>query len=84
MNDDALKEKLQKARIRLFDDMPHGELQKLQLQADILLRLAMADGGHDHDTVGGVGHHDHKALADLAYLLESPARTREGINIQKA
>ena len=42
----------------------------MQLKVDTLLKLAIMDAGHDHDTQGGVGHHDHKALADLSWPLD--------------
>ena len=48
------------------------ELDSMQMKVDMLMRLAAMDAGHDHDLKGGVGHHDHKALADLSWQLEQP------------
>jgi hypothetical protein len=53
-------------------ELTPGDLSQMQLKVDTLLKLAMMDAGHDHDTQGGVGHHDHTALADLAWRLELP------------
>jgi hypothetical protein len=69
---EAFKKKTEELRMALMADMSPGELLQMQLKVDTLMRLAMMDAGHDHDTVGGVGHHDHTALADLSWRLETP------------
>jgi hypothetical protein len=60
--------------------MSQGELLQMQLKVDTLMRLAMLESGHDHDTDGGSGHHDHTALADLSWRLETP---RQLLDIEK-
>lgn len=77
---DTFKKKVEEFRISLLEDMSPGELLHMQLKVDTLMRLAMMDAGHDHDTVGGVGHHDHTALADLSWRLETP---RQILDIEK-
>jgi hypothetical protein len=59
-------------RSQLMGDLAPGDLTQMQIKVDTLLKLAMMDAGHDHDTQGGVGHHDHTALADLSWRLEMP------------
>jgi hypothetical protein len=74
---DALEKKISELRATLMEDISPGELLHMQLKVDTLMRLAMMDAGHDHDTQGGVGHHDHKALADLSWRLETPSQIRD-------
>jgi len=69
---DEYKGKLDALRGNLLGDLSPGELLQMQLRVDSLIRLAMLDGEHHHDTVGGVGHHDHSSLADLSWQLERP------------
>lgn len=69
---EVFKKKMDELRMTLMEDLTPGDLLNLQLKVDTLMRLAMLAGGHDHDTQGGVGHHDHTALADLASRLEAP------------
>jgi hypothetical protein len=57
-------------RLKLMSDLDEHELGGIQVRVDSLMKLAMMDGGHDHDTQGGVGHHDHTALADLSWRLD--------------
>jgi len=64
--------KIDELRNALMEDLSSDQLQTMQLKVDILMRLAAVDGGHDHDSQGGVGHHDHNALADLSWRLEQP------------
>lgn len=64
--------KVERLRDELLGDMSSGELMYLQLKVDTLVRLAMLDGEHHHDSQGGVGHHDHSSLADLSWQLERP------------
>jgi hypothetical protein len=64
--------KMDKLRDELLGDVSSGDLIHLQLKVDTLVRLAMLDGEHHHDSQGGVGHHDHSSLADLAWRLERP------------
>jgi hypothetical protein len=71
---DPLRKKMDELRLSLMEDLSQQELQTMQLKVDALMRLASMDGGHDHDTQGGVGHHDHNALADLSWRLEQPIR----------
>ncbi len=66
---------LEELRSNLMRDLESNELENMQLKVDMLLRLAALDGSHDHDSQGGVGHHDHSALADLAWRLAQPAAT---------
>jgi len=75
-----LEKKINELRAALMDDVSPGQLMHLQLKVDTLMRLAMMDAGHDHDTQGGVGHHDHTALADLSWQLERPSQI---LDIQK-
>jgi hypothetical protein len=72
---DTFKKKIDELRFRLMEDMSPGDLSQMQLKVDTLVRLAMLDSGHDHDTEGGAGHHDHTALADLSWRLEVPRQT---------
>ncbi len=65
------KDKVDALRIRLMEDLPTAELEKMQLKVDTLMRLALLDGQHDHDSGGGSGHHDHEALADLAWRIDA-------------
>jgi len=74
------KKKVEELRLALMADISPGDLLNMQLKVDTLMRLAMMDAGHDHDTQGGVGHHDHTALADLAWRLEAP---RQVLDIDK-
>jgi|GEM_PF-2900763 hypothetical protein len=76
-NSEAMDKRINELRGRLLEDMSPGELLQMQLRVDTLMRLAMMDAGHDHDTVGGVGHHDHTALADLSWRLEAPRQIRD-------
>jgi hypothetical protein len=71
---DALRKKIDEVRLNLLQDLSQQELENMQMKVDMLMRLAALDGGHDHDTQGGVGHHDHHALADLSWRLEQPRR----------
>jgi len=80
MASDSFKKKVEDLRIRLMEDMSPGDLAQMQLKVDTLMRLAMMDAGHDHDTQGGVGHHDHTALADLSWRLEAP---RQLLDLEK-
>lgn len=64
--------KLERVRDELIGDMSSGDLMHLQLKVDTLVRLAMLDGEHHHDSQGGVGHHDHSSLADLSWRLDRP------------
>ncbi len=85
MSDDSVKEsrvtvhdsdytkKVERVREQLMDEMTSGDLLQLQLKVDTLVKLAMLAGEHHHDSTGGVGHHDHSSLADLAWRLERPA-----------
>ena len=77
---DAFKKKVDELRMSLMEDISPGDLMNMQLKVDTLMRLAMMDAGHDHDTQGGVGHHDHNALADLSWRLEAP---RQLIDFEK-
>lgn len=74
---DVFKKKLDGLRDALMDDLSPGDLLHMQLKVDTLMRLAMMEAGHDHDTQGGVGHHDHNALADLSWRLEAPRQFLE-------
>lgn len=74
---EAMEKKINELRAALLEDMSPGQLLQMQLKVDTLMRLAMMDAGHDHDTVGGVGHHDHTALADLSWRLETPRQIRD-------
>jgi hypothetical protein len=76
---DAFKKKVDELRHTLMGDLPQQELQNMQLKVDTLLKLAIMDAGHDHDTQGGVGHHDHSALADLSWRLEG----QRAVDIEK-
>ena len=67
---DVFKKKVDELRVKLMEDLSQQELANMQLKVDTLMRLAMLDAGHDHDTQGGVGHHDHTALADLSWRLD--------------
>jgi len=69
---DSLKKRMDELRLSLMEDLSQQELQNMQLKVDTLMRMASMDAGHDHDTQGGVGHHDHNALADLSWRLEQP------------
>jgi hypothetical protein len=71
---DQFSDKLQDLRLRLMEDLPTAELEKMQLKVDTLMRLAMLDGEHDHDSGGGTGHHDHESLADLTWRIDAPRR----------
>ncbi len=71
---EALQKKIESLRHNLMEDLSQQELENMQLKVDTLMRLAALDGGHDHDTQGGVGHHDHHALSDLSWRLEQPVR----------
>jgi hypothetical protein len=71
---DAYKKKVEELRSNLMGELSPGELLQMQLRVDTLMKLASLDASHDHDTVGGVGHHDHTALADLSWRLELPQR----------
>jgi hypothetical protein len=68
---DEFKKRIDDLRMTLMGDLSPGDLAQMQLKVDTLMRLAMLDAGHDHDTQGGVGHHDHNALADLSWRLEA-------------
>lgn len=72
MSDDYKKRIAQMRTELVGGDLSHGDLLQMQLRVDTLMRLAIMDAGHDHDTQGGVGHHDHTALADLSWRLERP------------
>jgi hypothetical protein len=67
---DTLKKRVDELRHTLMGDLSQQELENMQLKVDTLLKLAVMDAGHDHDTQGGVGHHDHTALADLSWRLD--------------
>lgn len=69
---DDYRKKVEALRSELLGDLSPGEVLQMQLRVDTLMRLAMLDGEHHHDTVGGVGHHDHSSLADLSWRLERP------------
>ncbi len=69
---DEYKKKLASLRLKLTEDLSQQELVNMQLKVDTLMRLALIDGSHDHDTQGGVGHHDHHAMTDLSWRLEPP------------
>jgi len=69
---DSDSKKMDRLRDELLGDMSSGDLLQLQLKVDTLVRLAMLDGEHHHDSAGGVGHHDHSSLADLSWRLERP------------
>jgi hypothetical protein len=77
---ELFKKKVDDLRLALMEDMSPGDLALMHLKVDTLLRLAMLDGGHDHDTQGGAGHHDHTALADVSFRLEAP---RPIIDVEK-
>ena len=70
---DEFKARVSELRMKLMGDLDEHELSGMQVRVDALMKLAMMDAGHDHDTQGGVGHHDHTALADLSWRLD-PAR----------
>jgi len=76
-NSEAMDKKISELRSALLEDVSPGQLLQMQLKVDTLMKLAIMDAGHDHDTVGGVGHHDHTALADLSWRLETPRQIRE-------
>lgn len=65
--------KLDELRNVLMEDLSSDQLENMQMKVDMLMRLAALDGSHDHDSHGGVGDHDHSALADLSWRLEQPA-----------
>jgi hypothetical protein len=65
--------KLDELRNVLMGDLSSDQLENMQMKVDMLMRLAALDGSHDHDSHGGVGDHDHSALADLSWRLEQPA-----------
>ncbi len=69
---DAVRKRVEELRNRLMQDLSSDEIDNMQLKVDMLMRLAAMDAGHDHDSKGGVGHHDHNALADLSWRLEQP------------
>ena len=73
---DALIKRVNELRGTLLGDLSQQELENMQLKVDTLLKLAIMDAGHGHDTQGGVGRHDHKALADLSWRLD-PARVTD-------
>jgi hypothetical protein len=73
VHDPDYTKKVDRVRQQLMDDMASGDLLKLQLKVDTLVRLAALDGEHHHDSTGGVGHHDHSSLADLSWRLERPS-----------
>lgn len=75
VNEADYTKKVERLREDLMDDMSSGELMQLQLKVDTLMKLAMLDGEHHHDSTGGVGHHDHSSLADLSWRLERPNMT---------
>src|ERR1700704_4541814 len=56
-----IQKRVEELRLTLMGDLSQQELENMQLKVDTLLKLAIMDAGHDHDTQGGVGHHDHKA-----------------------
>ncbi len=64
--------KIEKLREELMGNLSSGDLIQMQMKVDTLVRLAMLAGEHHHDSQGGVGHHDHSSLADLAWRLERP------------
>ena len=70
---EAIRKRIDELRMNVLNDISPDELSHMQVKVDALMRLAMLDASHDHDTVGGVGHHDHKALPDLSWRLD-PAR----------
>jgi hypothetical protein len=70
---EEFKARIMDLQLKLMSDLDEHELSGIQVRVDSLMKLAMMDGGHDHDTQGGVGHHDHTALADLSWRLD-PAR----------
>jgi hypothetical protein len=72
VHDAEYTKKIAKVRDELLKDMSSGDLLQLQLKVDTLVKLAALDGEHHHDSQGGVGHHDHSALADLSWRLERP------------
>jgi hypothetical protein len=74
---DALSKRVDELRSTLMGDLSQQELENMQLKVDTLLKLAIMDAGHDHDTQGGVGHHDHKALADLSWRLDPVRRVAD-------
>lgn len=67
---DEFKARVQDLRMKLMGDLDEHELSGIQVRVDSLMKLAAMDAGHDHDTQGGVGHHDHTALADLSWRLD--------------
>jgi len=71
---EEFKKRMDQLRLTLMSDLSQQELATMQLRVDALVKLAMMDSGHDHDTQGGVGHHDHTALADLSWRLELPSQ----------
>jgi hypothetical protein len=74
VNEADYTKKIERVREQLMDDMTSGDLLQLQLKVDTLVKLAMLAGEHHHDSTGGVGHHDHSSLADLAWRLERPTQ----------
>ncbi|NML43199.1 hypothetical protein HHL11_05515 [Ramlibacter sp. G-1-2-2] len=72
MADGDLSKRMDRLRDELLGNMSSGDLLQMQLKVDTLVRLAMLDGEHHHDSQGGVGHHDHSSLADLSWQLERP------------
>lgn len=71
---DEFQSRINELRMRLLTDLDEQDLGNMQIRVDALMKLAMMDSGHDHDTQGGVGHHDHTALSDLAWRID-PQRT---------
>ena len=67
---DEFQSGINQLRMKLLDDLDQHDLGNMQVRVDALMKLAMMDSGHDHDTQGGVGHHDHTALADLAWRID--------------
>ena len=80
MAEEAMRKRVEELRNRLLQDLSSDELDSMQLKVDTLMRLAAMDAGHDHDSKGGVGHHDHTALADLSWRLEQP----RAVNVRAA
>jgi len=67
---DEFQARISDLRMKLTGDLDQHDLTNMQVRVDALMKLAAMDSGHDHDTQGGVGHHDHTALADLSWRLD--------------
>lgn len=79
MADAEFTKKMDRVRDQLIGDVSSGDLLHMQLKVDTLVKLAMLDGEHHHDSQGGVGHHDHSSLADLSWRLDRP----QALDIQR-